>query len=120
MEGFKPTPLDMRLVRFVIHQLVYGPEKNLHVIARQRFLDGVMHPDEKGKDKELDDELFKKCKDATEFMFKLGLTINKTAEELKSQGLNDQDREFMDRLLADVNSKIEEAYGNDLFLQGLH
>lgn len=117
MEASKPTPIDSRLVKFVMHQLIYGPEKNVHVIARRRFIDGIMTPEQLSKT--VDDIEKKKLEmfdEAIAFMVQLGITITQVAKDLEDQGMDREDREFMDRLLAEVNLKIEEVFDNDLFL----
>lgn len=117
MVGSTPTVVDQRLVDFVIHQLTYGPEKNVHVVARQRFLDGIFTPEFLSqKVEDVEEEKLKMFDETVSFMIRLGIMITETAKELETQGLNREDRVFMDRLLADVNAKIEEVNNNDLFL----
>ena len=117
MKGSKPTPIDPRLVEFVIHQLIYGPEKNVHVIARRRFLDGVLTPEFLHQNVEdIEKKKLEMFDEAISFMLQLGITITQTAKGLEEQGMNREDRAFMDRLLAEVNSKIEEVNKHDLFL----
>ena len=115
--GSKPTIVDQRLVDFVMHQLIYGPEKNVHVVARQRFLDGIFTPEFLSqKVEDVEKEKLKLFDETVSFMLRLGITITETAKELETQGMNREDRAFMDRLLAEVNTKIEEVNRHDLFL----
>jgi len=112
-----PTPIDPRLVKFVMHQLLYGPEKNVHVVARRKFLDGLLTVEQLSKTvDQIEKRKLELFDDAVSFMVELGITITQTAKALKDQGLNEEDKGFMDRLIAEVNAKIEGEVKDDLFL----
>ena len=113
--------LDMiRLTRFVTHQLINGPEKNPSVIARKRFLENLENPYYlSGLPGKMEDKQ-KQIHEASQFMNKLNEIITDKAKMLIEQGMNQEDRKFMDRLLAEVNKAIEEGFKDDVFLQGLH
>lgn len=112
-----PMPVDSRLVKFVMHQLIYGPEKNVHVVARRKFLDGLLTPEYLTKTiDQVEKRKLELFDEAVSFMLRLGITITQTAKALKDQGINEEDREFMDRLIAEVNAKIEGEVKDDLFL----
>lgn len=117
MVGSKPTVVDQRLVDFIMHQLIYGPEKNVHVVARQRFIDGLFTPEFLSqKVEDVEEKKLKLFDESVSFMIRLGIMITETAKELETRGMNREDRAFIDRLLAEVNTRIEEVYKNDLFL----
>lgn len=112
-----PTPINPRLVKFVMHQLVYGPEKNVHIVARRKFLDGLLTPEYLTKTvDQVEKRKLELFDEAVTFMLELGITITQTAKALRDQGLNEEDKGFMDRLIAEVNAKIEEEVKDDLFL----
>jgi len=87
-----PTPIDPRLVKFVMHQLLYGPEKNVHVVARRKFLDGLLTVEQLSKTvDQIEKRKLELFDDAVSFMVELGITITQTAKALKDQGLNEED-----------------------------
>lgn len=104
-------------LKFYKYQLCYGPDSNAHVKARNYFLDN--YGNNKRIDKIVEETgthsavLFK---DAVDFFIYLEELLRDKYQELEDQGLNPQDVEFTDRLLADVNNIIKEVYHNDVFL----
>lgn len=106
-----------RTSRYILHQLTYGAEKNIHCVARNNILVNLDN-EEYMKDLAKRTGLAEKeiRQEIRDFFFIIPYRIMSICVDLKNDGYNEEDKEFVDRLLAEVNSHLEEEFNNDLFL----
>ena len=106
-----------RTSRYILHQLIYSAEKNIHCVARNNILVNL-------DNEEYMQDLVKRTgltkeeiiQEIRNFFFTIPYQIMSIHVDLKNQGYNEEDKEFVDRLLAEMNKKMEEEFNHDLFL----